>query len=283
MTKALFVILGLMLLGGCRAMPAVEFEGRMLKLYDLQSGETLSGLNARERLANERIVLVGEHHTDRSHHQAQLAVIQSLFQSGRPLAVGLEMFRIDSQGALDRWVAGQVDEAQFRSTYLDNWNFDWSLYRPIFMFCRDHGIPMVALNVDPAISRQVAYHGVDSLTPAQMKRLGDLQCDVTPAYRDYIREAFGEHGHGHMQFENFCQAQMLWDSAMAAHALAFLKERADITMVILAGSGHAQKPAIPAQIEKRGPWSPIVILPQTQGVYDADHTTPEDADYLFVF
>jgi len=271
------------ILMGCRAMPAAEQGNVPLRLYELQSGRTLQGAEALAAIDQASVVLVGEHHTDRAHHQAQLAVIKALVQAGRPVAVGLEMFRQDSQPALDQWVAGQIDEQSFEKIYLDNWNFDWTLYRPIFRFAREQGLPMVALNVDPSISHQVAYHGFDSLTQDQKAQIGQLQCDVTPAYREYIRQAFGGHGHGQTEFDNFCQAQLLWDSAMAIQALEYVQAHPETTLVILSGSGHAQKPGIPAQIAKRGPWPCSVILPQTPGIFDADHTTAEEADYLFLF
>jgi len=46
-------------------------------------------------LKKNRIILVGEHHSDKRHHAAQLAVIQALVKAGAKVAIGLEMFRED--------------------------------------------------------------------------------------------------------------------------------------------------------------------------------------------
>ena len=82
-----------------------------------------------------------------------------------PVVIGLEMFRSDSQAFLDQWVSGQMDEVRFKSIYLDNWDYDWLMYRPIFAFAREaNNIPLVGLNVSRRITAQVAYRGFESLT-----------------------------------------------------------------------------------------------------------------------
>ncbi len=261
---------------GCSAM--LNSDG--LRLYDLKDHALLQGREVLDRLDQARIVLVGEHHSNAFHHQAQLSVIEALHRSGRQVVIGLEMIRQTSQADLDRWVDGQIDEAQFEPVYLENWNFDWELYRLIFRYARSNRIPMVGLNIARQITRQVAYHGFDSLTPEQKGPLNDLTCTVSPEYRDYIRQAYGDHGHGHMNFDNFCQAQLLWDTAMAFNAVQYLNQNDEAVMVLLAGSGHAHKQGIPAQLKKFAPWPAVVLLPETPEIYDKSTLSVSDADYL---
>jgi uncharacterized iron-regulated protein len=267
-----FCIVSVSMSGGLKA--------EELAFYDLNEGSEIKGARALSRLEAARIVLVGEHHTDPDHHRAQLSVIRALHRSGRKPAIGLEMFRKESQKDLDRWSAGKLNETDFRKIYLDNWGFDWELYRPIFIYARDNGIPLVGLNVPRSITRQVAYHGFDSLTEAQKGELEGIACDVTPAYREFIGRAYGAHAHGHMKFENFCEAQLVWDAAMAVHALGYLEAHPDTVMVLLAGSGHARKMGIPAQLEERSELPYLVILPHTPGVFDKETIGAEDADLL---
>ncbi|MBI5552698.1 MAG: ChaN family lipoprotein [Desulfobacterales bacterium] len=267
----------LALVSGCRAMiPAPE----TLRLYDLAAGREVADQAALARLAPARIVLVGEHHTEQAHHLAQLAVIQALHRSGRKVAIGLEMFRKDAQAELDRWVAGGLDEAAFRPIYLDNWNFDWPLYRPIFDYARQNRLPMVGLNVPREVTRQVAREGFDSLSESQKGALGEISCEVTPQYREFVREAYGFHPHGRMTFDHFCQAQLLWDTAMALHATQYLDQHPDTVMVLLAGAGHVHKLGIPAQLDKLGAVPHVVIMPQLSEAPGPDGVTIEEADYL---
>ena len=267
-------VFGLIL--GCHAMLGSE----ALRLYDLKHQRELDPVASLERLAEARVILVGEHHAVTPHHRAQLEVIRTLVEGGHKVAVGLEMFRRQSQGDLDRWIGGQIEEADFKPIYLDNWNFDWELYRPIFRYARQQGLPMIGLNVDRGLTRQVAYHGFASLNEDQKAALGAVTCDVTPAYRDYIRQAYDAHVHGKMKFDNFCEAQLIWDTAMAVNADRYLRANPDTVLVILAGVGHAQKPGIPAQLAKRAPWPYLVLLPETPGSFDTEQVDEEMADYL---
>jgi uncharacterized iron-regulated protein len=116
-----------------------------LNLFDLRTRQSVAGMQAMDALKSARLVLVGEHHTDQRHHQAQLQVIRALHEQSIPLSIGLEMFRKDSQPALDQWVAGELDETAFEKIYLDNWNFPWPLYRSIFVYAREMKMPMVGL------------------------------------------------------------------------------------------------------------------------------------------
>jgi uncharacterized iron-regulated protein len=263
---------------GCKT-PGSDTQGAV-RLFDLGQNRLIAEEEALQSLQSARIVLVGEHHNNAAHHLAQLAVIQTLHQAGRKVAVGLEMFRRDSQKALDRWVAGHTSETRFKPIYLDNWNFGWDLYAPIFTFAKENRIPLVGLNVSRTITAQVAYHGFESLQQDQKGALEGITCNVSPRYRDFIGKAYGAHGHGKMNFERFCEAQLVWDTAMAVYAIEYLEKHPDTTMVLLAGSGHVRKPGIPFQIAKRTPWPYVVVMPETKGALDAESLTAKDADFI---
>lgn len=253
-----------------------------LTLLDLADGRTLGLSEAVPRLRAARIVLVGEEHTTAAHHRAQLRVIRALVDSGARVAVGLEMFRRENQSVLDRWVAGEIPEPEFEKAYTANWNYPWAAYRAIFEYARDRRIPMLGLNVPPEITRQVAREGFDSLSAAQRGRLSDVTCNIDAEYMRTIRQVFGAHGHGHGNFTFFCEAQMVWDTAMAVHALDYLRGHPDTVVVILTGVGHAQKGAIPRQVALRAadPVQTAVLLPEIPGRLDRRTTDLQDADYL---
>ena len=268
----------LLLTGNCRE----SSQAGPLKLYDLQTRQTIAGTQAMDALKSVRLVIVGEHHTDRSHHKTQLQVIRTLNAQPVPLSIGLEMFRKDSQNALDRWVAGELSETEFEKIYLDNWNFAWSLYREIFIFAREEKIPLVGLNVSREITRQVAQQGFSSLSESQRGELDGVTCNVTREYRDFIRSAFGAHGHGNMDFIRFCEAQLVWDTAMAINSLNHLEQHPDRVMVLLAGSGHARKMGIPNQIKSRLPVPFTVLLPHTPDIFEPATLTSADADFIIM-
>ncbi len=254
--------------------------GTKMALHDLRTGDTIPLSELSRSYPQHRIFLVGEHHTNAGHHRAQLAVIQSLVAAGRKVAVGMEMFRSDSQSALDAWIAGQLEPARFEAVYQDNWNYPWPLYQPILAYAREKRLPVVGLNVPREVTRQVAHQGFDSLSAKDRKDLPFVTCDVSADYMAYIRQAYGAHGHGQMDFTHFCEAQLVWDKSMAARSLRFLEAHPEHTIVLLTGSGHARKGGIPAQIQKMGPVDHLVILPEVPGSIDRTTLDSDDADLL---
>jgi len=252
------------------------------RIYDLQNNKEMLLSEVISELKKNRIILVGEHHTNRDHHYAQLNVVQSLSEAGVRVAIGLEMFRKDSQPALDRWVAGNIDENEFVEIYYDNWNYPWSAYRMIFEYAREEKIPMIGLNVPRDITRQVAQKGFRSLSEDQKGQLANVSCRVDEEYMNYIKKAFSGHGHGELNFTYFCEAQLVWDTAMAVHAIAYLKKNPDAVVVLLAGAGHVQKGAVPRQIRNRSGIPHAVILPQVEGVIDPQTVSSKEADYIML-
>ena len=252
------------------------------RFFDLNQGQEITASQVLPRLKEKRIILVGEHHTTRSHHQGQLQVIRLLHQAGLQVAIGLEMFRSDSQKALNRWVSGDIDKTAFEKIYYDNWNFAWPLYGMIFEYARDEKIPLVGLNVPRDITRQVARDGFKSLSDEQKEKLSNITCRVDKEYMDYIRKAFGGHAHGNLNFIYFCEAQLVWDNAMAVSALDYLTANPNAVMVILAGTGHVRKQAIPAQISKRSDIPYAVMLPEIPGSIERLTIGSEDADFIIL-
>lgn len=270
----------LLLFWAAGAAPAAPADG--LSVYDLRDSRRVALADLVPELLKRRIVIVGEQHTDESHHRAQLRVIQALQEAGAKVAVGLEMFRQDSQGALDRWTAGDIRPREFEAIYSDNWNYPWPAYRPIFEYARAQKIPMIGLNVAREITRQVARQGFQSLSEEQRGQLSDVACNIDEEYMRYVRSVYGAHAHGDMNFTFFCEAQMVWDSAMAVHALRYLTSHPDATVVILTGVGHAQKGAVPRQIRLRSPVPVAVFLPEVPGSIDPKTVDLQDADFLLM-
>jgi uncharacterized iron-regulated protein len=261
-----------------------EAEGTV-RFQDVRTQEVTTLDRILPEISKADIVLLGELHDEIRSHQAQLAVIQSMHESGLPIAVGLEMFQHRDQEALDRWVRRETSEEQFREAFERNWGFGWGLYREIFLYCRERSIPMVGVNVPRMITAQVAAHGFDSLTPEQLGQLPPISCTVDPEYMELLKGVLGAHGNVHgqdMDFESFCEAQVLWDTAMAYYAVEYLRENPKRTMLLLSGAVHAWKPAIPAQVARIDEsLSTVVFLPRKPGSIARETVTVEDVDYLY--
>jgi uncharacterized iron-regulated protein len=231
-------------------------------------------------LRNASIVFIGEMHDQPGHHQAQLQVIQGLQQAAQPLAIGLEMVRRENQLILDRWVAGTIEEEEFRQVFEKDWGM-WPQYAEIFTWARDNQVPLIALNIPREITQQVAREGFASLSPEQLESVPGVNCTVDPTYQEFIRRSLGSHAHGDAEFENFCEAQMVWDTTMAQRLIDYLDANPDRTVVVLAGIGHAWKHGVPEQIRQRAAdLQTRVLLPEVAGRIAAGEITTEEADYL---
>lgn len=252
-------------------------------ILDLATGQEASHEAFVDDLAQAQIIFIGELHGHDGHHQMQLEIIRAMQERGEPLAIGLEMFQQDYQGALDRWVAGEMPEQNFLMVYQQNWSM-WPQYRPIFLFARERGVPMVGLNLPREITRQVSRSGFDSLSQEQRGDLEGVSCRVDPTYMEFIRRALGGHGHNLQNFTYFCEAQLLWDAVMARNLLRYLEENPDHQVVVLAGSGHSWKHGIPFQLKQLGGEniSYRVVLPEVPGRIDRRDASAADADYLWL-
>lgn len=225
------------------------------------------------------LVFVGELHDQKWHHENQLRIIKALYGAGVPLAIGLEMFTAESQPALDRWVAGKMEKESFVRLYYENWQMPWSLYGDIFLYARQHRIPLIGLNVPREIVQRVASQGFESLASEERKRLpSGITCDVDKSYMAFIKRAFAEHAGNEKTFVHFCEAQMLWTKSMAWRLTDFLDKHPRKTVVVLTGAGHAMKRGIPEQVGQSSRYSYKVILPEISdmpigkvGVGDADY------------
>jgi uncharacterized iron-regulated protein len=262
----------MLLLAGCQDGDVVRLKDHAAIPFDRMVGE----------VSKSRVIVIGETHDNKSHHDLQLKIIRTLYEGGAPLAVGLEMFRAESQELLDKWWRWGMPTEQFEALYRENWGMPWLLYREIFLYSRQKRIPLVGLNVSREIISKVARQGYGSLTEAERKKLpSGLTCTVDEAYRSFIRSTFTEHAQASgRSFDHFCEAQMVWDTAMAIYALDYLDKNPGSRIVILAGSVHAWKRAIPRQIATMRPDVTVsVILPDPDGKAGL---TVEDADYLIL-
>ena len=262
--------------GGCAGAP----DSRSAKILRVADRAVLSLGEVVPELKRVPLVFVGEYHDQPSHHGAQLSVIRALDENGARVAVGLEMFRTDDQQALDLWVRGQLPESRFLPVYERNWSL-WPLYAEIFRFARDRRIPLVGLNVPREVTRQVARRGFSSLSPKQRGDLPPVQCDVDADYQEFIRRALGMSAKKGASFQNFCEAQLVWDASMAWHARQFLEKNPGYVVVVLAGSGHAWKRGIPEQVRRQSKLEFRVVLPEVPRL-TRDDVTREDADYLWL-
>jgi aminopeptidase N len=217
------------------------------------------------RLAASRIVYVGEIHNQYAHHMNQLKVIKKIHEAGYQLAVGMEMFQQPFQPVVDDYLAGRIDEYAFlkKTEYFSRWGYDYNLYKPIIDYLKQQRIPLVALNIQGDITREVAREGIYALSDTQKKQLPSAMNFLNEAYQKDLRKVFAVHNKQEdlQDFNYFLQAQLLWDEGMAESAHRFLTNHPGFKMVILAGNGHVRHGyGIPERLYRRNHESFVVVV-----------------------
>ncbi len=226
-----------------------------------------------------RVVFVGEFHDQREHHTLQLDIIKALRQGGAPLAIGLEMFDMESQPVLDRWVRGEMELRDFIAAYRQNWTVSWAEYDAILLYCRNNRISLVALNAPAELVRKVAHAGFDSLSPDDRARLpAGVNGAATPSYRDFMREVFADHTLDAISFNNFCEAQAVRNNTMGRLIGDYLEKNPERSLVVITGIGHAMRRAVADDLGKTAGVATRVIIPVTEGLLG--RINRDDADYF---
>lgn len=224
------------------------------------------------KLFASRIIYIGEKHDKFAHHINQLRIIKKMHVAGYKLAVGMEMFQTPFQPALDDYLTGQIDENSFleRSEYFSRWRYDYNLYKPIIDYLKQQNIPLIALNIEGDITRQVARQGIDSLADEKKKQLPAAMDFSNEQYRRDLDKVFTSHGEQKelKEFRHFYQAQLLWDEGMAEAAYQFLAKNPDRKLVVLAGNGHVRyKYGIPERLYRRNR-EPFTVVVQDDEIED---------------
>lgn len=231
------------------------------------------------KLASKRVIFVGETHDRFEDHLNQLAVVEGLHNLDKDIAIGMEFFQQPFQPHLDAYMAGEISEQELlrRTEYFERWRFDYRLYRPILSFAREHGIPLVALNVEREITEKVGDGGIGSLTEEERARIPTEIDRDDEQYRQRVKAVFDHHPMAkEKNFEHFLEVQLLWDEGMAERAARYLQEHPEKSMVVLAGSGHLEYgQGIPKRLLRRVPAESAILLSGTHRGPDA-----EMADYL---
>ncbi len=233
-------------------------------------------------LLKSRVIYVGEKHDSYADHRLQFNIIRDIYNKDPNLAIGMEMFTMSAQDALNRFLADEIDERTFlqESHYFKIWGFDYRYFRDILNFAKAKNIPVLALNLEKkTVSSVFKNGGVSSLEDDIREALPiDRDLDV-PGYRERLNYAFGGHS-PHAQkkgnFANFIQAQAIWDETMAENIATFLAANPARRMVVLAGRGHCDKAtAIPPRVARRLDVPQSIILNNNGSL-----VSPTEADYL---
>ncbi|QOY52953.1 ChaN family lipoprotein [Candidatus Sulfurimonas baltica] len=209
-----------------------------------------------KEIVDNKVVFIGEMHTEFSSHLNQLKIIKAMYKNNPKLSIGMEMFQKPFQKYLDAFISGTISEKEMlkNTEYFQRWKYDYELYRPIMLFAKEKNIPVIALNIDRAITKVVVSEGLDALSDIQRVQVPSSIDFSNEKYKEQLKSIYSMHqSKSFKSFEEFYHAQLLWDESMAMNISEYMKKNPDYNMAVLAGNGHVMYGyGIPSRMERRG-------------------------------
>jgi uncharacterized iron-regulated protein len=274
-----FGLISFLLLRGTQSLPAQDPVWAAPELTDSlvvlasDSDKRVAFDELIEKLAAADAVFLGEQHTDETTHRFQLAVYERLLaaKDGK-VVLALEMFDRDVQGELDRYLAGEIDEAAFLEVARP-WSNYREAYRPLIEKAKEAGAPVVAANFPAPLRTQIAMGGADAVAALDDEQKAQTPREYLPNSPEYwkrvdnaIRSHAGMMG-TQSDDERLYSVQSLWDNAMGEACADALDSHAGHLVLHINGGFHsAYGDGAVAQLRKRKPEAKVqtvAIIPAT--------------------
>jgi uncharacterized iron-regulated protein len=260
--------------------------------WAVPGGERVAPQEILARAANAQVVLLGEVHDNADHHRLELQALAALAALRPKLVLGFEMFPRRVQGALDRWVAGELNEEEFlkAADWSRVWGYDTAFYLPLFQFARMNRIPMVALNVERDLVRLVRAKGLEAV-PEDKREGVSVPAPASEAYLDRLFKVYSAHpdkpgpkpARTDPEFLRFVQAQLVWDRAMAQALAEGAARNPGALLVGVMGSNHISYGyGVPHQLAHLGIQKIASLLPW-DNTADCAELSPDFATAVFSF
>lgn len=245
---------------------------------DPSSGREITQHALLRDIASRQVVLLGETHTVYEIHRWQLQLATALHAVHPNIAVGFEMFPRAVQVVLDDWVAGKFTTDAFLQAvdWPTVWGYDANLYLPLFHFCRQQRLKMLALNCPRPLVTRVGKEGWAAIPEADRDGLTP-SAEATTAYRQYLFD-ITRGSASPMQTtsvaeqvsDRFVRAQQTWDRAFACNIARALNQPAPPLVIGIIGSGHLQYGhGTPYQLRDLGITNVAVLLPTFESAHEA--------------
>ncbi len=291
MKISLVTLLTLFLLGCAHGVNISELPTQRYSpgIYDIQSGKKISKSDLLKKLQQTKYILIGESHDSQLDHDVQLEIVEEL---GKNSLVGFEMFQRPFQGALNRFVKGELSEEEMltQTQWETRWGYKLNMYAPIWTSAKNQGAGLIALNIRKELTKRIAAQGIDGISANERADLVDF--DLTDlSYRNWLKGIFESHGAkmSEKKMQNYYQAQVLWDETMADTAVNSLTKSDAQRILVIVGRGHVEWDwGIPSRIRRRlnldyGNDAIKVVIPSDGILPDIDTLKERRfADYIWV-
>ncbi len=209
-----------------------------------------------------QVTFVGETHDNPASHRLEVDILTALQQYNPDhITLAMEMFTPSQQTVLDSWVSGELTEKEFlqQVDWYHSWRMNFAYYRPLLNYCRNHNIPILALNAEKELKQKIAQTPLDQLSDKERQQLPEMVDD--PYQQAMVKAVFSGHKMGKAMLEGFQRVQTLWDETMAQNLAEYLKTAENGRQVlVVAGGNHVRFGfGIPRRLFRRIPVTYLLI------------------------
>ncbi len=296
-TGYLSALLAALLVAGCTTTPPAPPDPLIGRVVEGVTGAEVDRDALFARMAVADVVYLGEVH-DNPHHQArQLDAVAALLAAGREPTLAIEFFGTEQTGWLMDYAQpkaqgkmarpGPVSERQLRRRV--GWDGDgddrWARYGPLLELARDNRLPVIGIDLPPALRLRLQRIGRDGLSPAEAAQL-PAEAPDSAAYAGLMLERLGQAHCGYGSPESTGRLYDTWlarNDAMASAIVAALDDAEHRPVVVIVGAGHIEHgQSLVSRVEGLRPGSvqlavglrPVTVPPRPM----ADHLAPTVRD-----
>jgi uncharacterized iron-regulated protein len=199
-----------------------------------KNGKKASFRKLTEQARKSDCILFGEYHDNPIAHWLQLELTNESISNN--LVLGFEMFESDQQRILELYVAGKIDEKQFKDSCRLWPNYETD-YKPLIDLAKNKNILCVATNVKRKYASLLFKKGrsaLDTLTEKEKNLFAPLDFKIDSTLSQYreIRKMGG-----HEMGENMMESQAFKDATMAMHIVKYLNK--DFQFIHFNGAFHS--------------------------------------------
>lgn len=206
------------------------------KIWDMQQQVYLDDKVLLHRIKQADIVLIGETHDNRLHHQRQQQLLQHLLDAGHRPALVMEQIDMTQQTRIDALQADDADKAEQLSALVNFGNRQD--YRGLLESALEYALPVVAANISRQALRPVIRNGLVEYDTQRIQQLG-LEAVWNDSRQRYLYDHMKGVHCGMLRDElrvTLSQAQRLRDAVMVDNTLPYLQQG----VVVITGRDHAR-------------------------------------------
>lgn len=247
-------LLAALLLAGCAATPSAPPDPLIGQIVAGDSGARLEREALFARMAEADVVYLGEVH-DNPHHQArQRDAVAALLAAGKAPTLAIEFFGSEQTGWLMDYAqpkeqgqmarSGPVSERILRRRvgWDDEEDDRWTRYGPLLEMARDNRLPVLGIDLPPALRLRLQRVGHAGLSPVEVAQLPPASPDPA-AYAAVMNDRLGQAHCGYGTPESIARLYDTWlarNDAMAAGIVAALEDADHHPVVVIVGAGHVE-------------------------------------------